>query len=70
MGIFRAILVFIKTAFRPAGTAVAGTRSAISSGALERSVFRAVQGAPSAIDTFAVIIAFKGHVTFVGKSPV
>jgi len=70
VGIFGAILVFIKTAFGPVGTAVAGTGSPVPPGTLERGVFGAFRGALPAINTSAVIVTFQGHLTFVGKSPV
>jgi hypothetical protein len=70
VGIFWAVLVFIKTTFGPVGTAVTGARSSVSSGTLERAVFRAVRSALSAINTLTVIIAFQRHLTFVGKRPV
>ncbi len=68
MGVLRAVLVFIKTTFRPVGTAVAGAGRPVSSGTLERGVFGAVRRALSAMDTPAVIAAFERHLTFVGKS--
>jgi len=68
--VFGAILVFIKAAFRPVGTAVAGTGSPVSPGTLKRDVFGAVQRAQSAMDTLAVIIAFQRHFTFVCKRAV
>jgi len=70
VGVFRTILIFIKTAFRPVGTAVAGARSAVSPRTLERGVFGAFQGALSAINTPAIIVTFQRHLTFVGKSTV
>jgi len=68
--VFGAILVFIKTAFGPVGTAIAGTGGPVSSGTLKRGVFRAIQSALPAIDTPAVVRALQGHLTFVSKSPV
>jgi len=70
VGILWAILVFIKPAFGPVRTAVAGTRGSVSSGTFERDVFGAVRSTLPAMDTPAVITAFQGHLTFVGKSPV
>jgi len=70
VGILRAILVFIKPAFGPVGTAIAGAGSPVPSGTFERDVFGAVRSTLPAMDTPAVIAAFQGHLTFVGKSPV
>lgn len=39
-------------------------------GAAEGFVLRAVRGALTAKGTFAVVVAFQRHLTFVGKGPV
>ncbi|EET58776.1 hypothetical protein BRYFOR_09235 [Marvinbryantia formatexigens DSM 14469] len=58
MGIFRTVLVFIKTAVRPVGTAIAGTGRAVASGTMERSVVRAVRGTLASKHTFFIMTAF------------
>ena len=63
MGLFRTVLKFIETAAGPVGTAIAGARGAVASGAMERTVFRAVRNALAAINTFFVIITFQRHLT-------
>ena len=70
VGSFRGVLVFIKAAFGPVGTAVAGAGRPVSAGTFERDIFRAVRGALSAMNTFAVIGAFQRQFTFVCKGPV
>ena len=55
---------------RPVGTAIAGTGSAVTSGAVEGRILRAVQGTLTLKRTFAVIIAFERHLAFMSKGPV
>ena len=69
-GIFRAVLVFVKTATGPAGAAIAGAGRAVTSGTVEGAVLRTVRGALAVKNTFTVVIAFQGHLTFMGKGPV
>jgi hypothetical protein len=70
MGIFRAVLVFIKMTSGPAAAAITGTGSTVSPGTLKRVVFRAVRSTLSAVNTFTVILTFQRHPAFVGKRPV
>ena len=70
MGLFRTVLVFIKTAAGPVGTAIAGARRAVASGAVERTILRAVRCTLAAINTFFIVIALQRHLTLMGKSPV
>ena len=70
MGFFGAVLVFIKTAFRPVRTSVAGARGTVSSGTFEGDVLGTVRRTEPAMDALAIIGAFKGQLTFMGKGPV
>ena len=70
MGLFRAVLVFIKMAAGPVGTAIAGARRAVASGAMERTILRTVRCTLAAINTFFIMIALQGHLTLMGKSSV
>ena len=70
MGLFRAVLVFIKMAAGPVGTAIAGARGAVASGAMERTVLGTVRCTLASINTFFIVIAFQGHLTLIGKSSV
>ena len=65
--IFRAVAELVEAAARPVGTAVAGARRAITSGAAERRVFGAVRSALAAMNTFAIMVAFERHLTLMGK---
>ena len=70
LGIFRAVLVFVKPTARPVGTAVAGTWGTVTPGAAEGFVLRAVRGALPLKGAFAVVVTFQRHLAFVGKCPV
>ena len=65
--IFRGVAELVEAAARPAGTAVAGTGRAVTSGAAERRVFGAVRSALAAMNTFAIMVAFERHLTLMGK---
>lgn len=65
--IFRGVAELVEAAARPVGTAVAGTRRAVTSGAAERRVFGAVRSALAAMNTFAIMVAFERHLTLMGK---
>ena len=67
MRLFRTVLVFIKTAAGPVGTAVAGTRGAVTPGAMERRVLRTVRCTLATINTFFIMIAFQRHLALIGK---
>ena len=70
MGIFGDVLVFVKTAAGPAGTAVAGARGTVTPGTAEGAVVGTVRDTLAAKDAFAVVIAFKRHVTLMSEFPV
>ena len=70
MSILWRIGIFIKTALRPVGTSVAGTRRSVSARTLKREIFRAIRGALSSKWTFTVIITLKRHLAFVRKRTV
>ena len=70
MSLFRRVQVFIKTAMGPVGTAIAGTRGTVASGAMERTVLGTVRCTLASINTFFIVIAFQGHLTLIGKSSV
>lgn len=70
MCLFRRVLVFIKTAAGPVGTAIAGTRGTVASGAMERTVLGTVRCTLASINTFFIVIAFQRHLTLIGKSSV
>ena len=68
MGILGAISEFVKVAFCPAGTAIAGAGRTVSAGTFKGNIFRAVRGTVSAVDTFAVVIAFQRHPALMRES--
>lgn len=68
MGVFQAVLVVVKTAFRPGGAVVAGVGRPVSSGTPEGNVLWVAGCTLPGMYTSAVITAFKRHLTFVGKS--
>ena len=70
MSLLRTVLVFIETTVGPVGAAVAGTRGAVASVAMERTILRTVRCTLAAINTFFLKIALQGHLTLMGKSPV
>lgn len=67
VGVFRDVLVFVKPALVPVGTAVAGAGRAITAGTAEGTVAGAVRNAQASKDTFTVVIALKGHLAFMGQ---
>ena len=70
MGVFRTVLVFIKTTAGPAGTAIADTRGAVTSGAMKRTVLRTVRCTLAAVNTFFIMIALQSHFTLMSKGSV
>ena len=70
MGVLRDVLVFVKTAARPAGTAVAGTRRTVTPGTAEGAVVGTVREALAVKDAFAVVVAFKRHLALMSEFPV
>ena len=70
MGVFRTVLVFIKTTAGPAGTAIADTRGAVTSGAMKRTVLRTVRCTLAAVNTFFIMIALQRHFTLMSKGSV
>ena len=70
MGIFRTVLIFIKTTAGPVGTAVASARGAVASGTTKRTVLRTVRCTLATINTFFIMIALQRHLTLMGKSSV
>lgn len=69
MGIFGDVLVFVKTAAGPAGTAVAGARGTVTPGTAEGAVVGAVRDALASKDAFAVVVAFQWHFTLMSEFP-
>ena len=51
----------------PAGAAIAGAGGAVAPGAVEGAVLRTVRGTLAVKGAFAVVAAFQGHLTFMGK---
>ena len=70
MSIFGAVQVLVKSAVRPVGTAIAGARGAVTPGAAERSIFRAVRSTLAFKGAFAVGGAFKGKGALMSEFPV
>ena len=70
LGVFRRVLILVKTSFRPAGATVTGAGGPVSSGTFKRNILRALQRAFSAKDTFTVIVTLQRHVAFVCQGPV
>lgn len=70
MGLFWTLLVFIKTASGPVGTAIAGARGAVASGTMERTVLRTVRCTLAAVNTFFIMIALQRHFTLMSKGSV
>ena len=68
--IFGAVLVLVEPAVRPVGTAIAGARGAVTPGAAERSIFRAVRSTLAFKGAFAVRGAFKGKAALMSEFPV
>ena len=54
----------------PVGTAITGSGRAVPSGAAEGAVMGAVKSTQSAMDAFAVIVAFEWQAAFMGENPV
>ena len=61
------ILILIKAAAGPVGTAVAGAGRTVTSGAAERTVFRTVRRTLTVENTFSVMITFQRHLAFMRK---
>ena len=70
MCIFGAVLVLVEPAVRPVGTAIAGARGAVTPGAAERGIFRAVRSTLAFKGAFAVGGAFKGKAALMSEFPV
>ncbi len=70
MSIFGGVLVFVKSAVGPVGTAIAGTRGAVASGAAERGILGAVRRTMSLEVTLTVVGAFKRKAALMRKFPV
>ena len=68
MCIFRTVLVFIKTTAGPVGTAVAGARGAVASGAMERTVLPTVRCTLATINSFFIMIALQRYPALMGRS--
>ena len=68
--IFGAVLVLVEPAVRPVGTAIAGARGAVTPGAAERGIFRAVRSTLAFKGAFAVGGAFKGKAALMSEFPV
>ena len=70
LGIFGGIGVLVEAAVAPAGTAVAGARSAVPSGTAEGDEIRTVRSTLAPMDTLAVRVAFQREAAFVRKGSV
>ena len=70
MGIFRTVLIFVKSAVGPFRAAVAGTGSMVTSLTAEGLILWAIRSALTVKRTFPIVDTFQRHLTFMGKSPV
>ena len=68
--IFGAVLVLVEPAVRPVGTAIAGTRGAVTPGAAERDIFRAARSTLTFKGAFAVGGVFKRKGILMSEFPV